>query len=250
MKKLNGDKDAVGQEKRAKSGKDVIDQEKKAEGEQNAISQESKSEIGELLDELFVRELKEEMNAVSSRSESDAGALAAFKKQSDTNHVEICDKMDEMEQRLDCLGTNDEWEDETVKTFLNQIADQINSDTALVKDRIDQSEQAVIKPELEKIRLEISRLGDPGKAADDIKIQIAKMETSVGETLRAVSDAQNTDRLKLQSLEEKLDRNYDLMNGRMNELDTAWRKRFFFLACGAGLASAVNIVMLIIILMK
>ena len=90
--------------------------------EKVAFKQETKRELQELFDELFVGELNEKIANVSNQTTGSIDVLESIKKQTLQNSIVICDRIDSLKDSLQYVGTADEWGEETLVSFLNQLS--------------------------------------------------------------------------------------------------------------------------------
>ena len=164
--------------------------ERKVKGNAVVLKQETKDDIQELFNELFVGELSEKIADVSEQTTGNLDTLESIKKQTVQNSNVICDKIDELQKALCCLGTVDDWGEDNLTKFLNQLAELISDCKEKEKKQLNilgtewektnvydslkgieaqiletinivkQTEQQTIKPEFEKLFNEIKQIAN------------------------------------------------------------------------------------------
>lgn len=145
------------------------------------LKEESKNDIQELFDELFANELKKKIDEVTSQTSENKQLLEKLNKLSTQNTNIIYDKLSTTSDNLQFMGTTDDWGDETLISFLNQLAlfignckheisshskilgeswenetikqllDAIDSKTIEIYNSIDSLKNEIIQPEFTKL---------------------------------------------------------------------------------------------------
>lgn len=182
--------------------------------EKVGLKQETKSEIQELFDELFVSELNKKITDVSTQTTGSIDALDAIKKQANANSVVICDKIDALKEALQCVGTVDDWGEETLVSFLNQLAQllveckrEVDKHTDFFGDREEDVPlfelMKNLKAQMEKLHMFIQGLENQIISVEFDKVfkefkridSIVNSLQSIDESLKVVKAAFNEDGL-------------------------------------------------------
>lgn len=185
--------------------------------EKTVLKQETKSDIQELFDELFVGKLNEKISNISELTDDNVDELKEIKNTLKRNNSCIAGGIDYLEELKATIGTVDDWNGDTLISFLNQLSDNLNKCKCMLdkqkeyisnyRKNIQDFKENFLKNEFDMITKKLNCFEDVINTLEKMKedLQIVKSEFKEDGFIKKINDLQQPILDKMVLSEENMD---------------------------------------------